>query len=299
MQLSGSVIIKAPRQIVWDFLTDPEKVGQCAPGVESVAVVVPGQKFRATVGIGFGAMKARFTGEAEWLGLEPPHPAKVRAPGAAPGSAADVTCEMILADGPAGTTEMKWTAEPVILGQLASLATRMMTPVSQKLTEQFYECLKKMIEQRKMVVRSELRPGAYYDSAVLMQLQRGLLDLPGVLDSGAVMGTPANLELLEQSGLLTDDAKKAGANDLLIVLKAESESSATGALAQVDALLARRRSAVAEEFRPQNLETAVKQLPEAGWVLVSVPGRFAAGGAREALDFGKHVFLYSDNVALE
>src|SRR3990172_4715046 len=142
------------------------------------------------------------------------------------------------------------------------------------------------------VIRSEIRPGAYYDSAVLMQLQRGLLGLPGVLDSGAVMGTPANLELLEQSGLLTDDAKKAGANDLLIVLKAESESSATGALAQVDALLARRRSAVAEEFRPQNLETAVQQLPEAGWVLVSVPGRFAAGVAREALNLNRHVFLF-------
>jgi FdrA protein len=32
---------------------------------------------------------------------------------------------------------------------------------------------------------------------------------------------------------------------------------------------------------------------------VSVPGRYAAGVAREALDLGKHVFLYSDNVSLE
>jgi FdrA protein len=38
--------------------------------------------------------------------------------------------------------------------------------------------------------------------------------------------------------------------------------------------------------------------PEAGWVLISVPGRYAAGVAREALSVGKHVFLYSDNVAL-
>jgi FdrA protein len=34
-------------------------------------------------------------------------------------------------------------------------------------------------------------------------------------------------------------------------------------------------------------------------VLVSVPGRYAAGVARDALDLGKHVFLYSDNVSLE
>jgi FdrA protein len=148
-------------------------------------------------------------------------------------------------------------------------------------------------------IRSEIRSGAYYDSAVLMQLQRGLLGLPGVLDSGAVMGTAANLDLLAQSGLLTDEAKKAGVNDLLIVVKAETDSAAVEALGQVDGLLAKRRLAAAEEFRPKSLETAARQLPEAGWVLVSVPGRFAAGVAREALDLGKHVFLYSDNVSLE
>lgn len=150
-------------------------------------------------------------------------------------------------------------------------------------------------------IHSQLRSGAYYDSAILMQLQRGLLGLPGVLDSGAVMGTPANLELLEQSGLLTDEAKKAGANDLLIVVKAETELAAKDALTQVDALIAKRRATVgaSQEFRPKSLETAVQQLPEAQWVLVSVPGRYAAGVAREALNLGKHVFLYSDNVSLD
>ena len=34
-------------------------------------------------------------------------------------------------------------------------------------------------------------------------------------------------------------------------------------------------------------------------MLISVPGRYAAGVAREALELGKHVFLYSDNVSLE
>jgi len=33
--------------------------------------------------------------------------------------------------------------------------------------------------------------------------------------------------------------------------------------------------------------------------LISVPGRYAAGVAREALDLGKNVFLYSDNVSLD
>jgi len=147
-------------------------------------------------------------------------------------------------------------------------------------------------------IKSELRPGAYYDSAVLMQLQRGLLGLPGVLDSGVVMGTPANQELLEQSGLFVAELRQAGPNDLLIVVKAESAALAIAALSQVDALLSRRRSGVSPAFQPRSLETAVQQLPEAQWVLISVPGRFAAGVAREALTLNRHVFLYSDNVSL-
>jgi FdrA protein len=146
-------------------------------------------------------------------------------------------------------------------------------------------------------VRSEIRRGAYYDSVVLMQLQRGLLALPGVLDTGAVMATPVNLELLEASGLRPSDAPSP--DDLLIVVKAETDAAAGEALAQVDALLARRRALSEAEFRPKSLAAAAQQIPAAAWVLISVPGRFAAGVAREALSLGKNVFLYSDNVPVE
>jgi FdrA protein len=144
----------------------------------------------------------------------------------------------------------------------------------------------------------EIRRGAYYDSVVLMQLQRGLIGLPGVIDAGVVMATPANCDLLATNNLLPDSIT-AGPDDLLIVVKTESEEIAQDALAQVDPLLLRRKSSVSQDFRPRSLSNAAKQLPEASWVLVSVPGRYAAHVAREALDLNKHVFLYSDNVALE
>jgi FdrA protein len=131
-----------------------------------------------------------------------------------------------------------------------------------------------------------------------MQLQRGLIGLPGVMDAGVVMATPANRELLAANNLLPDSIT-ASPDDLLIVVKAESESSASDAINQVESLLARRRSSVSQDFRPRSLSGAARQLPDASWVLVSVPGRYAAGVAREALELGKHVFLYSDNVSLE
>ena len=149
------------------------------------------------------------------------------------------------------------------------------------------------------VVKWNIRAGAYYDSVVLMQLQRGLLELNGVLDAGVVMATQANRDLLAANNLLPENIS-ANPDDLLIVVKAENDNLATEAIGKVDELLARRKSStVSEDFRPRSLSAAVKQLPEANWVLISVPGRYAAGVARESLELGKHVFLYSDNVSLE
>jgi FdrA protein len=147
------------------------------------------------------------------------------------------------------------------------------------------------------ITKGEIRSGAYYDSVILMQLQRSLAALPGVIDAGVIMGTDANKELLEQSDLQAPEIQASGADDMVIVIKAESEDAVQSALESVDELLAARRSTgIDEEFLPKSLETAAQMLPDAGWVLISVPGRYAAGVTRQALGLNKHVFLYSDNV---
>ncbi len=148
------------------------------------------------------------------------------------------------------------------------------------------------------VLASEIRPGAYADSIVLMQLQGALAKLPGVLDAGVVMGAPANLDLLAANGLLPEEIAAARPDDLLLVVRAETDEAAAAALAEVDRLMERPAAAAGDEFRPRSLASAAKLLPEAGWVLVSVPGRYAAAVARDALKLGKHVFLYSDNVSI-
>ncbi len=149
------------------------------------------------------------------------------------------------------------------------------------------------------VIKVEIRSGAYYDSVILMQLQSSLAGLPGVLDTGVVMGTDANKEILAQTGLLVSEVKAAAPDDLVIVLRAEDETQAEAAMAQVDGLLTRKRATGELDYLPKSLEMAAEMLPEAHWVLISVPGRYAAGVAREALRLGKHAFLFSDNVSVE
>jgi FdrA protein len=131
-----------------------------------------------------------------------------------------------------------------------------------------------------------------------MQLQRGLVALAGVQDAGVVMGTHANKDVLAQSGLLIPDAQSAGSDDLIVAVRAADAPSADAALGQVDTLLAKKASHTSD-FRPRSIETAAHMAPDAHWLLVSVPGRFASQVARQGLDLCRHVFLYSDNVSLE
>jgi FdrA protein len=153
------------------------------------------------------------------------------------------------------------------------------------------------------VVRCEIRRGAYFDSVVLLQIQKSLLGLEGVEEAGVAMATPANREILAESGLLTEEAAAAQADDLLIAVRARHAAAAATALAAIDELLRSRQAAASgddeEDPRPRSLATAMRARPEADWVLVSVPGRYAAAVAGEALAGGRNVFLYSDNVTLQ
>ena len=147
MVLKGNVAIRAPRKKVWDFLTDPNQIGQCVPGVEKIEIVEPNKKYRGVVSVGLGGVRARFNGDVDVLELDEPNRAKLKAHGTATGTAADLVSEMSLSDGEDGNTLVNWTADVNVSGQLASLASRLMVPVSQKLSEQFYNEVRIRIER--------------------------------------------------------------------------------------------------------------------------------------------------------
>ncbi len=146
MRIEGKTAIAAPREKVWAFLTDPISISRCAPGLESIEVVVPGKKFRAMAAVGLGSVKARFTTDIEWLDLEEPSRARMKAHGTAPVGAADAMTEMTLADGPDGSTELTWTAEVAVAGTIASLAARLLGGISTKLTGTFFACVRENVE---------------------------------------------------------------------------------------------------------------------------------------------------------
>lgn len=146
MRLQGTTLIQAGRQVVWDYVTDGEKVAGCAPGVEKVEIIEPRRKFKAVLSVGFGTVKARFNADVEFTELDAPNRAVFKGRGVSSAGVGDATAEMILSDASDGGTELKWSADVNIGGTLATLAARLMGPVTQKLSAQFFECMKAKIE---------------------------------------------------------------------------------------------------------------------------------------------------------
>lgn len=147
MHFDGKVNIKQARTKVWGFLTDAEAVSQCMPGLESIEIITPNKKFRALGALGLGTVKIKMNTDVEWVELDAPKRATMKMNGTAPGSSIDVASEMQLADVADGSTDMEWSAEVKVLGTIASLAARLMKPVTQKLTAQFFACVKKKLEK--------------------------------------------------------------------------------------------------------------------------------------------------------
>lgn len=151
-----------------------------------------------------------------------------------------------------------------------------------------------------MTIRTLIKTSEYHDSVSLMLVARELSRLEGVKDAAVVMGTEANKSILTDSGLLTEEAKDASPNDLVIAVATESDPAADSALEKAEALLRQKASAAETgEFKPKTIRGAVSMDPAANVAVISVAGRYATDEAWDALSHGLHVLLFSDNVSLE
>jgi carbon monoxide dehydrogenase subunit G len=145
MEFSGSVDIPATRERVFAFVTNPDKVASCGPGVESVEVVDP-THFRAKAKVGVGFITARFVVDLEIAEQTPPEMAVIKAHGQAPGSAVDGLGRMNLVEGPTpGTTTMHWGAEVNISGMIASVGARLIEGTANKMIGQTFDCIRAKI----------------------------------------------------------------------------------------------------------------------------------------------------------
>src|SRR5262252_8837226 len=136
-----------------------------------------------------------------------------------------------------------------------------------------------------------VRKSFYRDSVTLMRLAHDMEAVAGVTRATAMMGTPHNRALLEQTGLLAAEGAAADSADAAEAARAAAER----ALLAVKTTGRGPTTAAA----PRTLGSALKTFADANLALISVPGAYAGAEALRALGAGLHVMLFSDNVPVD
>lgn len=152
-----------------------------------------------------------------------------------------------------------------------------------------------------MFLKTYVNKNIFRDSVYLMRLSNMIRGLDGVAGAEVIIGTDHNKKFLQVGGLWAEELEGATASDLIIAVRSEDPQKADEAVARV---LEELNKDVAREnlvgaFVPRTFETALKQMPDANLVLISLPGRYVEREVNDILDAGLHVMIFSDNVPLE
>jgi carbon monoxide dehydrogenase subunit G len=132
LQYSGEERITASPDVVWAFVTDPEKVGRSMPDVIDVTVQDP-THVDAVVQVAVGPVRGKFKLKVELQ----PDPSRrridLKVSGGGFGSAVDMTAGADVVDAGQGTTLLKWVGQAVARGPVAAVGGRVLDAQAQKL----------------------------------------------------------------------------------------------------------------------------------------------------------------------
>ena len=152
------------------------------------------------------------------------------------------------------------------------------------------------------MLKTVIKKGSYHDSVILMLLTNQISTIEGVNKVSIMMGTPANKDIYEQSGLATPELTEAGANDLVIVADVDDEALLGTIENEMEEFFKKQSTVSNGEKAAESVKSwdkALEKMPEANLAVISIPGEYAALEADRALDEGLNVFMFSDNVSIE
>ena len=137
MELTGDILIGAPREKVWIGLNDPVILTRCIPGCESLEATSPTER-TARVAVKVGPVRARFVGQVRMEDIRPNEGCVLRFQGSGgPAGMAKGHSNVELID-EAGGTRLRYTAQASIGGKLGQVGGRMIDAASKQMVDQFF-----------------------------------------------------------------------------------------------------------------------------------------------------------------
>jgi uncharacterized protein len=155
MKINGTQTFPAPRQKVWEFLIDPQRLMRCLPGCEKLEAVGDNE-YASQINVGLAAVKGVYTGKVKLDELRPPSHYKMLIDGK--GKQGFIKGSGILdLEERGGQTLLTYSGDIQVGGPLASVGQRMIDGAAKMMIGQFFAA---MAAELKAMPGEEVRQGA-------------------------------------------------------------------------------------------------------------------------------------------
>jgi len=137
MELTGDILIAAPRHKVWAGLNDPEVLVRCIPGCEAMEATSPTER-TARVAVKVGPVRARFVGHIRMEDVRENEGCTLNFEGS--GGAAGMAkghSNVALTDEADGT-RLSYTTQASVGGKLGQVGGRMIDAAAKQMADQFF-----------------------------------------------------------------------------------------------------------------------------------------------------------------
>lgn len=141
MQLQGNFPLTAGVDRVWAHVSDPTKVIECVPGLQTYKVDENG-RITATVQVSIGFIRGTFQTGTKVLKEDPVnHAATLELSGTGAGSGFSALVNIVVSPSGSGS-ELGWDANVNISGPLGGLAKPLVEGNIKKIIGQLFDCVK-------------------------------------------------------------------------------------------------------------------------------------------------------------
>jgi carbon monoxide dehydrogenase subunit G len=138
-QISKNFHVDESVDKVWEYLSNPEKIASCVPGA-TLTEVIDEKNFKGEVVMKFGPVKAKYNGDISIEEMD--HDAKkMTMKGVGKDSKGKGSAEMLMngavLEAEEGGSNIDFNMDISVNGMLAQFGSRLITDVSDQITEQF------------------------------------------------------------------------------------------------------------------------------------------------------------------
>ncbi len=144
MTLTGLHTVNAPAQTIWNMMMDPDALARITPGITTLERV-DADNYKAIAVVKIGPVSSAFTGKLQVTDRVEPESFKLVVQQTSKVGTAHAIVDMHLKAISKTKTEVSFTGGVKLTGTLAIMGGRVIAPVANMLSRQFFEELEKEV----------------------------------------------------------------------------------------------------------------------------------------------------------